>query len=214
MSLKPHLHALKKSARHAKFLAPWWRFAQHSQFSMCKRIGPKCNVAPVLKILGVLRLPPRGSLGTGKRGTIAKIWRAVPMFLARVKWGFRLETQVIFCSYGKSVNTIVCFLHSSVCCLAELCIFLCGMLWGSLGCGCLKEQHQNFDQTCLVSLLCHDSHNFATYLMLSWIGKWFLMLSGKVKLQKHFGAVGLFFKLDVNREPAESTKKRLSGHVW
>ena len=25
-SLKPHLHALKKSARHAKFLAPCWRF--------------------------------------------------------------------------------------------------------------------------------------------------------------------------------------------
>ena len=39
------------------------------------------------------------------------------------------------------------------------------------------------------------------------------MLCGKVKLQKNFGAVGLFFKLDVNREPAESTKKRLSGHV-
>ena len=39
------------------------------------------------------------------------------------------------------------------------------------------------------------------------------MLSGKVKLQKHFEAVGLFFKLDVNREPAESNKKRLSGHV-
>ena len=28
--------------------------AQHSQFSMCKRIGPKCNVAPVLKILDYL----------------------------------------------------------------------------------------------------------------------------------------------------------------
>ena len=47
-SLKPHLHALKKSAR-------------HSQFSTCKGIGPKCNVAPVLKILGVPRLPPGGA---------------------------------------------------------------------------------------------------------------------------------------------------------
>ena len=27
-------------------------------FPMCKGIGPKCNVAPVLKILGVTRLPP------------------------------------------------------------------------------------------------------------------------------------------------------------
>ena len=32
------------------------------------RIGPKCNVAPVLKILRVPGLPPGGSLGTGKRG--------------------------------------------------------------------------------------------------------------------------------------------------
>ena len=58
--------------------------ARHSQFSTYKRIGPKCNVAPVLKILGVPRLPPGGSLGTGKRGTVPKIWRAVPIFLARV----------------------------------------------------------------------------------------------------------------------------------
>ena len=41
-------------------------------------------MAPVLKILGVLRLPPRGSLGMGKRGTVPKIWRAMPIFLARV----------------------------------------------------------------------------------------------------------------------------------
>ena len=58
--------------------------AQHSQFSTCKGIGPKCNVAPVLKILGVPRLPSGGSLGAGKRGTVPKIWRAVPIFLARV----------------------------------------------------------------------------------------------------------------------------------
>ena len=58
--------------------------ARHSQFSTCKPIGPKCNVAPVLKILGVLRLPPGGSLGMGKRGTVPKIWLAVPIFLVRV----------------------------------------------------------------------------------------------------------------------------------
>ena len=56
--------------------------AQHSQFSTCKRIGPRCGVAPVLKILGVSRLPP--GLGTGKRGTVPNIWRAVLIFLARV----------------------------------------------------------------------------------------------------------------------------------
>ena len=41
-------------------------------------------MAPVLKILGVPRLPPGGSLGMGKWGTVPKIWRAVPIFLARV----------------------------------------------------------------------------------------------------------------------------------
>ena len=50
--------------------------ARHSQFLTSKRIGPKCNVAPVLKILGVPRLPPRGSLSTGKQGPGPKIWRA------------------------------------------------------------------------------------------------------------------------------------------
>ena len=38
----------------------------------------------MLKILGVPRLPPGDGLGTGKRGTVPKIWRAVPIFLARV----------------------------------------------------------------------------------------------------------------------------------
>ena len=58
--------------------------AQHSQFPTCKRIGPTCNVAPALKILGVLRLRPGASLGKGKRGTVPKIWSAVLIFLARV----------------------------------------------------------------------------------------------------------------------------------
>ena len=84
---KPHLHALKKSARHGT--PNFWHCAEdfkarHSQFSTCKCIGPTCNVAPVLKILGVTRLPPGGSLGTGKGGTVPKIWRTVPIFLARV----------------------------------------------------------------------------------------------------------------------------------
>ena len=41
-----------------------------------------------LKILGVPRLPFGGSLGTGKRGTVPKIWGAVPIFFSACKWGF------------------------------------------------------------------------------------------------------------------------------
>ena len=40
-------------------------------------------MAPVLKILGA-----GGSLGKGKRGTVPKIWRAVPIFLACVNGVF------------------------------------------------------------------------------------------------------------------------------
>ena len=79
--LKPHLHALKNQHGTPNF---WHRAddfkVRPSQFSTCKRIGPKSNVAPVLKILGVPRLPPGGSLGTGKRGTVPKIWRAGLIF--------------------------------------------------------------------------------------------------------------------------------------
>ena len=67
-SLTPHLHALKNWHGTPNV---WHRAddfkARHSQFSTCKRIGPKCNVAPLLKFLGVQRLLPGGSLGTGKR---------------------------------------------------------------------------------------------------------------------------------------------------
>ena len=41
-------------------------------------------MAPGLKILGVPTLPPGGSLGTGKRRTLPKIWHALLIFLARV----------------------------------------------------------------------------------------------------------------------------------
>ena len=50
-----------------------------------KKIGTARQIfGTVLKILGVPKLPPGGSLGTGKRGTVPKIWRAVPISLARV----------------------------------------------------------------------------------------------------------------------------------
>ena len=51
--LKPHLHALKNRHGMPNF---WHRAddlkARHSLFSTCKCIGPKCNVAPVLKFQG------------------------------------------------------------------------------------------------------------------------------------------------------------------
>ena len=79
--LKPHLHALKN--RHCT--PSFWHCAddlkaRHSLFSTCKCIGPKCNVAPVLKISGVPRLSPGGTLGMGKQGTVSKIWCAVLIF--------------------------------------------------------------------------------------------------------------------------------------
>ena len=74
--LKPHLQALKNRHGTPNFWTRAGDFkARHSQFSTCKRIGSKCNVAPVLKILGVPRLPQGG-----KRGTVPKIWRAVLTF--------------------------------------------------------------------------------------------------------------------------------------
>ena len=89
-TLKPHLHMLKNSAQHAKFLAP-------------------CLVLPVP------RLPPRSSLGTPKilrtgatlhLGPIrlhGKNWRAVPCradFFSACKWGFVylfMTTDFWFC---------------------------------------------------------------------------------------------------------------------
>ena len=38
-------------------------------------------------------------------------------------------------------------------------------------------------QTCQVSWLCHESHDFTTYLTLSRVGNWFVTPSWKVKLQ-------------------------------
>ena len=71
--LKPHLHALKIGHGTPNF---WYRAddfkARHPQLLTCKHSGTKCNVAPVPKILGVPRLPPGGSLGTGRRGTVPR----------------------------------------------------------------------------------------------------------------------------------------------
>ena len=75
--LKRHLHARAKKIGTACTPNFWHRAddfkARHSQFSTSERIGTKCNVAPVLKILGMPRLPPGGSLATGKLGTVPTI---------------------------------------------------------------------------------------------------------------------------------------------
>ena len=83
IKLEPHLLTLKN--RHG--MPNFWHHADdfkawHSQFSTCKRIGPKCNVAPLLKFLGVPRLPPGGSLGKAKRSTCK--WGLSCMFLLPV----------------------------------------------------------------------------------------------------------------------------------
>ena len=60
---------------HEKALMIWKRIFGEDHAHLA---SPKCNLAPVLKILGVPRLPPEGSLG--KRGTVPKIWRAALIF--------------------------------------------------------------------------------------------------------------------------------------
>ena len=70
-------------------------------------------MAPVLKILGVPRLPPGGSLGTGKRGTVPKIWRAVPIFLARVNGVLvsdKVKYVLSYCSTHKRIDRQYLFL--------------------------------------------------------------------------------------------------------
>ena len=70
---EPHLHALKIGHGTPNFCYRADDFkARHPQFLTCKHSGTKCNVAPVPKILGVPRLPPGGSLGTGRRGTVPR----------------------------------------------------------------------------------------------------------------------------------------------
>ena len=44
----------------------------------------RVNVSVLRVVGGSRRGSRRGSLGTGKRRTVPKIWRAVPIFLARV----------------------------------------------------------------------------------------------------------------------------------
>ena len=48
-------------------------------------------MAPVLKILGVPRLPPGGSLGTGKRVTVPKDLACPANFFSGCKWGFNVS---------------------------------------------------------------------------------------------------------------------------
>ena len=85
--IKPHLHALNTSARHAKFgtvltiLRHGTPNFRRVNLSLPHVIWQQCSKFYECRdyLLDV-------SLGTGKRGTVPKIWRAVPRFLARVNW--------------------------------------------------------------------------------------------------------------------------------
>ena len=80
--------------------------ARHSQFSTCKRIGPKCNVAPVLKILGVPRLPPGGSLGTGKQSRDDAKNLACRADFLNFKWSFSCSRDSLFTFTWKQVYVV------------------------------------------------------------------------------------------------------------
>ena len=63
-------------------------------------------MAPELKILGVPRLPPGGSLGTGKRGTVPKF--GVPCrFFSACKWGFKGKPPFLTTLYIFEINFTV-----------------------------------------------------------------------------------------------------------
>ena len=65
--LKPHLDAPQNWHGTPRCWHRTDNFSvRHYQLSPCKRIGPEKIWALVPKILGVPRLPPGGSLGTGK----------------------------------------------------------------------------------------------------------------------------------------------------
>ena len=65
--------------------------ARHSQFSTCKRIGPTCNVAPVLRILGCREyLPEVVSEVVSARVNDARCQNLACRneFFSACKWGF------------------------------------------------------------------------------------------------------------------------------
>ena len=98
-TLKPHLHALKNRHGTQKFFATVLTILRHGtpNFRRVNVSVPNVVWHQCSKFYGcrdylpeeVPRLPPGGSLGTGKRGTVPKIWRAVPIFLARVNGVFK-----------------------------------------------------------------------------------------------------------------------------
>ena len=79
--LKPHLHALKKSARHAKFRLPVPRLPPGGSLGTPKILstGATLHVGPIRFTCRKLGVPYLKIVST-----VPKIWRAVPIFLARV----------------------------------------------------------------------------------------------------------------------------------
>ena len=67
---KPHLHALKKIGTARQIFGTVLTILRHGTPNF-RRVNVS-GIGP--------RLPPGGSLGTGKRGTVPQIWRAVLIF--------------------------------------------------------------------------------------------------------------------------------------
>ena len=88
---KLHLHVLKNRHGTPNF---WHRAddfkARHSQFWTCK-----CNVAPVLKILGVPRLPPRVVSARVNEARCQK-FGAPCWFFSTCKWGYSFHKSLSF----------------------------------------------------------------------------------------------------------------------
>ena len=92
--IKPHLHALNTSARHAKFgtvltiLRHGTPNFRRVNLSLPHVIWQQCS-----KFYECRDYLLEVSLGTGKRGTVPKIWRAVRIPLARVNGVIVLHLQ-------------------------------------------------------------------------------------------------------------------------
>lgn len=65
--------------------------APHSQFSTCKRIDPKPNVAPGLKIFGVPRLHLAEVVSARVNEALCQNFGVLRRFLSACKWGFIIK---------------------------------------------------------------------------------------------------------------------------
>ena len=116
--IKPHLHALKTSARHAKFgtvltiLRHGTPNFRRVNLSLPHVIWEQCS-----KFYECRDYLLEVSLGTGKRGTVPKIWRDVPIFLARVNGvlvSVKVKYVLSYCSTHKRIDRQYLFIMHTV----------------------------------------------------------------------------------------------------